>query len=172
MRILVELQASNPPAAGAGLGATKWPRRRPWGARCAAGARRASNARPADRTQGMYCGYARGGVAFGRVLVPLRSPALGSMIGAMPAAYGDPIVAHPRTGCARPAPLQGRERHAGAGTWCVRTARGARRARGGAEGAVLPAGGRYFYKSPPGSTREDEIEISRRDELLEPACAC
>ena len=152
MRILVELQAPNPPAAGAGLGATKWPRRRPWGARCAAGARRACNARPADRTQGMYCGYARGGVAFGRVLVPLRSPALGSMIGAMPAAYGDPVVAHPSTGRARPAPLQGRERHADAGTWCVRTARGARRARGGAEGAVLPAGGRYFYKGPPGST--------------------
>jgi len=116
VRILVELQAPNPPAAGAGLGATKWPRRRPWGARCAAGARRACNARPADRKQGMYCGYARGGAAFGRVLVPLRSPALGFMIGAMPATYGDPIVAHPRTGSARPAPLQGRERHAGACT--------------------------------------------------------
>ena len=82
----------------------------------------------------------------------VRSPALGSMIGAMPATYGDPVVAHPSTGRARPAPLQGRERHADAGTWCVRTARGARRARGGAEGAVLPAGGRYFYKGPPGST--------------------
>ena len=169
MRILVELQASNPPAAGAGLGATKWPRRRPWGARCAAGARRASNARPADRTQGMYCGYARGGVAFGRVLVPLRSPALGSMIGAMPAAYGDPVVAHPSTGCARPAPLQG-AREARRRGYVVRTDRPRRAARArGAEGAVLPAGGRYFYKGPPGSTREDEIEISRRDELLEPA---
>ena len=116
MRILVELQAQNPPAAGAGLGATKWPRRRPWGARCAAGARRACNARPADRKQGMYCGYARGGVKFGRVLVPQTVAGARVHDRREPATYGDPIVAHPRTGCARPAPLQGRERHAGACT--------------------------------------------------------
>ena len=47
--------------------------------------------------------------------------------------------------------------------YVVRTNRPRRAARArGAEGAVLPAGGRYFYKGPPGSTREDEIEISKR----------
>ena len=162
MRILVELQAQNPPAAGAGLGATKWPRRRPWGARCAAGARRACNARPADRKQGMYCGYARGGVAFGRVL-------------------GAPTVAGARVHDRRDAgrlrrPYRGASKHgpcapcAAAGArearrrgYVVRTDRPRRAARArGAEGAVLPAGGRYFYKGPPGSTREDEIEISKR----------
>ena len=174
MRILVELQAQNPPAAGAGLGATKWPRRRPWGARCAAGARRACNARPADRKQGMYCGYARGGVAFGRVLVPIRSPALGSMIGAMPAAYGDPVVAHPSTGCARPAPLQGRVRHAGAGTWCARTARGARRARGGRKVQFYRPAGAIFTRARR-AVRERTCTVREtrsryRDELLcEPA---
>jgi len=164
VRILVELQASNPPAAGAGLGATKWPRRRPWGARCAAGARRASNARPADRTQGMYCGYARGGVAFGRVLVPLRSPALGSMIGAMPAAYGDPVVAHPSTGCARPAPLQG-AREARRRGYVVRTDRPRRAARAGGGGRCSFTGRRaLFLQGPAGQYergRDRDIETRR-----------
>ena len=163
MRILVELQAPNPPAAGAGLGATKWPRRRPWGARCAAGARRACNARPADRTQGMYCGYARGGVAFGRVLVPLRSPALGSMIGAMPAAYGDPVVAHPSTGCARPAPLQG-AREARRRGYVVRTDRPRRaaRARGGRKVQFYRPAGAIFTRA----RRAVQYERDEIDELL------
>ena len=158
MRILVELQAQNPPAAGAGLGATKWPRRRPWGARCAAGARRACNARPADRKQGMYCGYARGGVAFGRVLVPLRSPALGSMIGAMPATYGDPIVAHP-------SPALRRCREARRRGYVVRMDRPRRaaRARGGRKVQFYRPAGAIFTRARRAVQYErDEIEIARR----------
>ena len=98
-----------------------------------------------------------------RVLVPLRSPALGSMIGAMPATYGDPVVAHPSTGRARPAPLQGRERHADAGTWCVRTARGARRARGGRKVQFYRPAGAIFTRARRAVQYErDEIEILYR----------
>ena len=84
------------------------------------------------------------------------------MIGAMPATYGDPVVAHPSTGCARRAPLQGRERHAGAGTWCVRTARGARRARGGRKVQFYRPAGAIFTRA----RRAVQYERDEIDELL------
>ena len=72
-----------------------------------------------------------------------------------------------KPGCARPAPLQGRERHADAGTWCVRTARGARRARGGGGRCSFTGRRALFLQGPAGqystsSYERDEIEISRR----------
>ena len=147
VRIIVELQAQNPPPAWAGLRPTTRPRRRPWDARCTAGARRACNAHPTERKEDMYCGCLRGGVTIGRVLVPLRSPALDSMIGAVPATHGDPIVAHPSTSVRALGRSRGRARRADGRTGCVWTTRGARCARGRQKMPDYRPAGAFFYRA-------------------------
>ena len=118
-----------------------------------AGVRRACNAHPTERKEDMYCGYLRGGTTFGRVLAPLRSPALDSMIGAVPATHGDPIVAHPSTSVRALGRFRGRARRADGRTGCAWTARGARCARGRLKMPDYRPAGRYFLQSPPGSMK-------------------
>ena len=158
MRILVELQAPNPVPAWAGLRATRRPRRRPRDARCTAGARRACNARPTERKEDMDCGYLRGGATLGRVLAPLRPPALDAMIGAVPATHGDPIVAHPSTSVRALGRFRGRARRADGRTGCAWTARGARCARGRQKMPDYWPAGAFFFTEPAGQYEEDEIE--------------
>ena len=143
------------------------PRRRPRDARCTAGARRACNTHPTERKEDMHCGCLRGGATYGRVLAPLRPPALDSMIGA---GAGLPTTATPSWR------IQARL----CAPWAA--SGGARGAQTGARGVLgLPAargvraGGRrcritgrralFFLQSPPGSMKKTRSRNEK--ELLE-----
>ena len=77
-----------------------------------------------------------------------RPPTLESTIGVFLVALGA-LLRGSSGSCARPVVLPGRERRADTGPRGGWTVCGARRAHG-AEGAILPPGGRDFYGAPAG----------------------